>query len=331
MHGAESFRESLLGVPAMSSAKSELHGVLVVDKPAGMTSHDVVARVRRAAGQKSVGHAGTLDPMASGVLVVLLGEATKLTPWVTADDKAYACTLQLGVETTSGDADGDVVQEEALCESLVAGLAAVAAGAPFARLSEAVETERARSLQVPPAVSAIHVNGERAYERVRRGEEVVLEARPVAVRSLEVLSVDSGAARVSCMLHVSKGYYVRAFARDLAASLGTKAHLTELRRLDSGSFTLGDALPLAALTREAIAAALVPCEAAALRVLPALNLGPEDVVRARQGKRFPWPEGLGAGPHAWLDPAGMLVAVGEAREGLACVTRGFFAPAPQSG
>jgi tRNA pseudouridine55 synthase len=138
----------------MSSAKSELHGVLVVDKPAGMTSHDVVARVRRAAGQKSVGHAGTLDPMASGVLVVLLGEATKLTPWVTADDKAYACTLQLGVDTTSGDADGDVVQEEALCESLVAGLAAVAAGAPFARLSEAVETERARSLQVPPAVSA---------------------------------------------------------------------------------------------------------------------------------------------------------------------------------
>ncbi len=315
----------------MAAAKSELHGVLVVDKPAGMTSHDVVARVRRAAGQKSVGHAGTLDPMASGVLVVLLGEATKLTPWVTADDKAYACTLQLGVETASGDADGAVTREKPLDDALVHGLARAAAGAVFPELEHALAAERARTEQVPPSVSAIHVNGERAYERVRRGEEVVLEPRPVAVRALEAESVDAHGGRITCTLHVSKGYYVRAFARDFAASLDTLAHLTALRRLRSGSFHLEDALALEALTREAISGALVPCEAAAVRVLPALRLDAENVIRARQGKRFPWPAELGVGPHAWLDDAGMLVAVGEAREGLACVTRGFFAAPPQSG
>lgn len=315
----------------MTQERRELHGVLVVDKPAGMTSHDVVARVRRAAGQKSVGHAGTLDPMASGVLVVLLGEATKLTPWVTADDKSYTCTLQLGVETTSGDADGDVTASNALSPALLSALERAATGDEVLELERALTCERARTAQVPPSVSAIHVNGERAYERVRRGEEVVLEPRDVAVRSLEATGFDAEHGRITCTLHVSKGYYVRAFARDLAVSLGTVAHLTALRRLASGAFPIDDAVALANLTRERIEAQLLPCEVAAIRVLPALRLAAEDVVRARQGKRFPWPEELPTGPHAWLDGAGMLVAVGEAREGLACVTRGFFASPPQSG
>lgn len=315
----------------MANSRHELHGVLVVDKPRGLSSHDVVARVRRAAGQKSVGHAGTLDPMASGVLVVLLGEATKLTPWVTADDKAYACTVQLGVATESGDADGTECARAPLDEAIRSGLAVAAEGQPFAALELALAVERERLEQVPPSISAIHVDGERAYDRVRRGEEVVLPPRPVAVRALSTTSVDAASETITCTLHVSKGYYVRAFARDLAASLGTVAHLTMLRRLASGAFLLEDAIPLEELSREAIEARLLPCEVAASRVLPAMHLSTEDVVRARQGKRFPWPSELAHGAHAWLDEAGKLVAVGESREGLACVIRGFFAVAPQSG
>jgi tRNA pseudouridine55 synthase len=320
----------------MARAKPELHGVLVVDKPQGMTSHDVVARVRRAAGQREVGHAGTLDPMASGVLVVLLGEATKLTPWVTADDKRYACTLQLGVETTSGDADGETTAGSPVPEALRAELDAVGVGETGAELgpalAQAVLTERTRTAQVPPAISAIHVDGERAYARVRRGETVELEARAVEVRELTVTGAEAEAARLACTLHVSKGYYVRAFARDLAASLGSVAHLVALRRLASGSFSLADALPLAALDRDAIAHALVPCEVAASRVLPVLRLTPELTLAARRGQRFPWPEAaVGTGPHAWLDADGKLIAVGEARAGLACVVRGFFAVPAQSG
>ncbi len=313
------------------SPKSELHGVLVIDKPAGMTSHDVVARVRRAAGQRSVGHAGTLDPMASGVLVVLLGEATKLTPWVTADDKTYRCTVQLGVETTSGDADGEVTTTVPLAPELRDALERASRGEAAPDVARALETERTRIAQVPPSISAIHVNGERAYERVRRGEVVVLDPRVVAVHALDASTFDAAQGCITCTLHVSKGYYVRAFARDFAAQLGTVAHLTVLRRLASGAFPIDDALALEGLSRDAVEGRLLPCNVAAARVLPTLNLAANDVVRARQGKRFPWPEGLGDGPHAWLDDAGMLVAVGEAREGLACVTRGFFASPPQSG
>ncbi len=199
-------------------------------------------------------------------------------------------------------------------------------------LAAAVAEERARTAQVPPAVSAIHVDGERAYARVRRGETVALEARAVEVREVAVTGTDADHDRLSCTLHASKGYYVRAFARDLAASLGTVAHLVELRRLASGTFTLADALPFASLDRDAIARALVPCEQAAARVLPVLRLTPELTLAARQGKRFPWPaEPVVEAPHAWLDERGALVAVGEPREGNARVIRGFFAAPAQSG
>jgi tRNA pseudouridine55 synthase len=319
----------------MARAKPDLHGVLVVDKPSGMTSHDVVARVRRVAGQREVGHAGTLDPMASGVLVVLLGEATKLTPWVTADDKRYACTLQLGVETASGDADGEVTARAPIPDSLRRDLEAWSADDPETTLgpglAAAIATERERTAQVPPAVSAIHVDGERAYARVRRGETIELDARAVEVREVAITGTDADHERLLCTLHASKGYYVRAFGRDLAASLGTVAHLVALRRLASGSFALADALPFASLERDAIARALVPCEVAATRVMPALSLTRELTLAARQGKRFPWPaEPVVEAPHAWLDEGGKLVAVGEPREGLARVIRGFFAAPAQS-
>ncbi len=313
----------------MATSKPEVHGVLVVDKPVGITSHDVVSRVRRIVGQKSVGHAGTLDPMASGVLVVLLGEATKLTPWLTSDAKVYTCTLQLGVETSSGDADGSVVREAPLESALSDALRTFAQESNGGPIAGAASVERARTSQVPPAISAIHVNGERAYERVRRGEEVVLEARPVAMHELRIESVSADDRTITCMLHASKGYYVRAFARDFASTLGTFAHLTMLRRMRSGSFLIDDAVTLEGLTREQATRALCSCEASVARAIPTFTLTEEQTLWARQGKRFAWPSTAGEGPHGWLDAAGALVAVGESREGLACVIRGFCPTTPQ--
>jgi tRNA pseudouridine55 synthase len=308
----------------MPRAHPTLHGVLVVDKAPAMTSHDVVGRVRRLVGQREVGHAGTLDPMATGALVVLLGEATKLTPWLTADEKRYACTMVLGTATSSGDTDGETLETRALESALLAELEAFGA-AETPRLRDAAHVERDRTTQVPPAISAVHVDGERAYARVRRGEAVVLEPRPVRVRDLTITETTRERQTVSCILHVSKGYYVRAFARDFAATLGTVAHLTALRRLASGPFTLERSVPLADLTRDALEAALIPCEEAAARTLPKLALSAEEVAMARKGQRFPWPRENASGPYAWLSPNERLVAVGEAREGLACVIRGFFA------
>ncbi len=315
----------------MATGRNDVHGVLVVDKPRGLTSHDVVARVRRVVGQKSVGHAGTLDPMATGVLVVLLGEATKLTPWLTANAKSYTCTLQLGVETASGDADGLEARREPIGPELQHALRLAESGAISDVLEQALQVERGRTQQVPPVISAIHVDGVRAYERVRRGEEVVLESRAVATERLTLEGVQAADARLTVSLHVSKGYYVRAFARDLAASLGTVAHLTALRRSQSGPFTLSHALTLDDLTRDVALAALISCESAAQLALPTIILDTEKTAFARQGKRFPWPDFREPVVHAWLDDGGKLVAVGEARDGLACVVRGFFAPSSQGG
>src|SRR5580698_2178659 len=156
-----------------------LDGVLVIDKPRGPTSHDVVWRLRRALGVRAIGHAGTLDPMATGVLVAAIGEATKLVPWLTAHDKGYEATIALGVETDTLDADGVIVQQvppsEALCEALRTFPGAEASPA----LRAALDDERARVLQSPPAYSAIRTDGERAFARARRGERVELEPRPV--------------------------------------------------------------------------------------------------------------------------------------------------------
>lgn len=297
-------------------------GVLVVDKPRGPTSHDVVARVRRTLKTREVGHAGTLDPMATGVLVVAVGEATKLVPWLTAHDKAYETTLKLGVATSTLDAEGEVVEEQPVDD------------ATFARLDEAIAGERARTEQVPPAVSAIKIDGVAAHARVRRGEVVELAPRTVAVRALEVVAIRRDAREIDLRVHTAKGYYVRSLARDLAARLGTVAHLVALRRTQSGPFTLDDAVPL-----DEIAAPTLGLAAAATRALGAVTLTSAGTLRARQGKRLApddfvvAPTSLGE-PRAWLDGDGTLVAVGEmvareaegepALEGR--VIRGFRAP-----
>jgi tRNA pseudouridine55 synthase len=293
--------------------------VLVVDKPPGMTSHDVVQRLRRALGERRVGHAGTLDPAATGVLVAMVGEATKLGPYLTAEDKAYEATLRFGSATDTLDADGEVVASA----PLPPWWSAVEADATLER---ALEMERQRSSQIPPSYSAIKIDGRPAHARARAGEVLDLEPRAVAVRRLEVTSREVARGTLSLSMTVAKGYYVRSLARDLCHTLGLQGHLSELRRSASGAFTLAEAVALEPLDGPRLTLALMPLSVAARRALPAARLTEEGALRARHGgpmqpEHFAEPAPLGLG--AWLDPAGALVAVGEAAADRLQVLRGF--------
>ncbi len=209
-------------------------GLLIVDKPGGITSHQVVARARRALGTKKIGHAGTLDPMATGVMVLGVNKATRLLGHLTLASKTYEATIRLGQATVTDDAEGDVTA------------APGASGLTRERIEDAVAAYRGVISQVPSAVSAIKVDGRRAYARVRQGEDVQLAAREVTVDAFAVLAVRSASAdgldvvdvdvRVDC----SSGTYIRALARDLGRDLGTGGHLTALRRTRVGPFTLAD-------------------------------------------------------------------------------------------
>jgi tRNA pseudouridine55 synthase len=312
--------------------------VLVLDKPSGPTSHDVVARVRRLLGLREVGHAGTLDPMATGVLVVALGEATKLVPYLTMQEKAYDATLGLGVATDTLDALGREVVRSEVGEGLRAALVASRGALTVAPvLAAALDAERERTTQLPPAFSAIRQGGERAHTKARRGEEPALEPRPVRVVRLRLLDAgDEPGPWMAVELEVSKGYYVRALARDLAARLGTVGHLTALRRTRSGAFRLAEALPLDTAPDE-LEARVLPLELAAERVLPVARLSATGVRDAGYGRTIAAGDieatgpGPAPGPHAWLDPDGRLVAVGELRDdGLGHVLRGFTSPSSAS-
>jgi tRNA pseudouridine55 synthase len=216
-------------------------GLLVVDKPAGWTSHDVVGRARRLVGTRKVGHAGTLDPMATGVLVLGVERATKLLGHLTLDTKTYLATVRLGVETATDDAEGEIVARADAGSVTDAGIAD-----GIAALTGDIE-------QVPSTVSAIKVDGRRAYERARAGEEVVLEARPVHVARFEVLDTrrEQGTVDLDVLVDCSSGTYVRALARDLGRGLGVGGHLTALRRTRVGPFTLAHARDLDTLAAEA--------------------------------------------------------------------------------
>ncbi len=300
--------------------------MLLVDKAGGLSSHDVVAQVRRRLATKQVGHAGTLDPMATGLLVILVGEATRLSAYLTAEDKRYATTILLGAATDSLDADGAETARAPLPEAL---RREIEAWPESPTLAAAIEVERARSEQVPPAISAIHVDGERAYERARRGEEVTIAPRAVQIKSLSLTAArvagDTGFLQLE--LAVTKGYYVRSLARDLGHSLGLPAHLTALRRLASGPFTIEEAV---ALDSPDLAAALRPVEDAGRRSLAVVELSASGEKRARLGQPLgpddfttTPPEGTGA----WF--AGpVLVAIGEVTAGAGRVLRGFPAAKP---
>jgi tRNA pseudouridine55 synthase len=275
-------------------------GLVVVDKPAGWTSHDVVGRVRRLAGTRKVGHAGTLDPMATGVLVLGVGRATRLLGHLQLADKEYLATIRLGQATVTDDAEGDVIS------SAPAGhLDDAAIAAAMAPLTGSIE-------QVPSSVSAIKVDGERSYARVRAGEDVDLPARPVTVetfeigevrRSEDVMDVD---VRVVC----SSGTYVRALARDLGRALGVGGHLTMLRRTRVGGFDLASAHTLEELesTFE-----LTGLDDAARLAFPTLDLDDERSGDVRFGRPLPSLD-LGADvPVALFDVGGHFLALYEQR------------------
>jgi tRNA pseudouridine55 synthase len=213
-------------------------GILVLDKPAGWTSHQVVARLRRLADTRKVGHAGTLDPMATGVLIVGIEKATRLLGYLASSDKAYAATIRLGITTITDDADGEVVT------------ATGTADLDRAEIEAAMAELRGDILQVPSAVSAIKINGVRSYRRVRAGQSVELPARAVTVRRFDALDQEEvdvdglGCIDLRVIVECSSGTYVRALARDLGAALGVGSHLTTLRRTRVGAFTLDEAQTL---------------------------------------------------------------------------------------
>jgi tRNA pseudouridine55 synthase len=300
-------------------------GILVVDKPRGPTSHDVVAHVRRALGVRRIGHAGTLDPMATGVLVLAVGEATKLVPWLTSQEKAYEATIALGVETDTLDAEGIEVRRVPPSPELRTALSKWKAPCVMPELQAALEAESDRRRQVPPAFSAVKQNGERSYALARRGSRPELAPRDVTVHSLDLLACSTDPPRIDLAIVVSKGYYVRALARDLAHSLGTVGHLTSLRRTRSGCFAQEEAVPMGASPDE-FQARMHPLSHAAARVLPVAELSDAGVRDARRGLAV-HPGDIAAqslGPSAWLDRQGGLVAIGNVDEsGCGRVVRGF--------
>jgi tRNA pseudouridine55 synthase len=274
-------------------------GLVVVDKPAGLTSHDVVARVRRLAGTRKVGHAGTLDPMATGVLVVGVNRATRLLGHLTLTEKAYDATVRLGASTVTDDAEGEVVATADATGLTAAGVAAAVAG-----LTGAI-------LQVPSAVSAVKVDGQRAYKRVRAGEEVELAARPVTVQTFDVGDLRPGTeGTVDVDVHVvcSSGTYVRALARDLGAELGVGGHLTMLRRTRVGPYGLDVAHTLEALADEFV---LLPIADAARAAFTARDIDAAAATVVSHGG--PLPATGVPGPVAVFGPDGGFLALVEDR------------------
>jgi len=262
---------------------THVDGLLVVDKPPGITSHGVVAAIRRTLGTRKVGHAGTLDPAATGVLVVGIGRGTRLLTYLVGADKEYTATLRLGWATSTDDAEGERI-----------GPVRPATAIPGDDIDAAMRRWTGPIRQVPSAVSAVKVDGRRAYDRVRAGADVDLPARSVIVHSL--LRVGSGRpgrnaegaeyvdvdVRVSC----TSGTYVRALARDLGTELGCGAHVTALRRTVVGPFRQAESLPLDGLTADAAHAAMLGLGTAAARFLPVQVVAADDVARVRSGLRI---------------------------------------------
>ena len=283
-------------------------GLVIVDKPGGMTSHDVVARLRRFAHTRRVGHAGTLDPMATGVLVIGIEKATRLLGHLMLTEKAYDATIRLGQSTTTDDAEG-----EPTGGSPATGVTREALGKEIERLTGDI-------LQVPSSVSAIKVNGERAYKLTRAGEAPELAARPVTVHEFRVTSVREAGdyLDVDATVRCSSGTYVRALARDLGTALGTGGHLTALRRTAVGPYVLAESSTLQDLEAQGLkeqpddAAPVIPLAEAAAAAFPRVNLTADDARRLAQGARLSAdlaPEAVPGAPLAAFAPDGTFVAL----------------------
>ncbi|NJI58734.1 tRNA pseudouridine(55) synthase TruB [Microbacterium oxydans] len=280
-------------------------GILLVDKPAGLTSHDVVARTRRAFGTRKVGHAGTLDPMATGLLVIGIEGATRLLTYIVGADKTYEATIRLGHTTGTDDAEGEILTTaEPEAWSAVTDAA----------VDEGILALTGEISQVPSSVSAIKVDGRRAYDRVRAGEEVVLAARNVVVSRFDVSERrrQESFLDLDVIVDCSSGTYIRSLARDLGAALGVGGHLTALRRTRVGPFVVGDAVGIDGLEG---APTLTPADAAG-RILPVLEVSADEARDLRHGKRLQGQAGRFDGPGAVtaaIDPDGALVGIVEKR------------------
>lgn len=270
-------------------------GIVIVDKPAGMTSHDVVARLRRIFGTRKVGHAGTLDPMATGVLVAGIERGTKLLAHLVADDKVYATTIRLGAATTTDDAEGDVVSTTD------------ASGLEDAAVMSQVEALTGEIMQVPSSVSAIKIDGKRAHELAREGQSVEIPPRPITVFDFSVLAIrrEGPFLDIDARIHCSSGTYIRSIARDMGAALGVGGHLTALRREASGPFTLDRARTLDELDDSP--ALSLTLDEALTTGWPVLDVTTDEYEALAMGKWLE-PRGL-TGTHAAVGPDGRAVAL----------------------
>lgn len=298
-----------------------MNGVLIVDKPAGCTSHDVVQRVRKAIQQRSVGHAGTLDPLATGVLVVAIGEGTKLVSHLQSDDKRYEVSIALGAETDSLDADGEITDR---------------ADVPTldrAAVERALQPFIGRHPQTAPKLSAIKLGGTPLHRRMRRGEEVEAPVREVELYAANVVGVSQDT--IVLRLHCGKGFYVRSLARDLARALGTLGYVKDLRRTSSGPFSIDSALYGDQMTAEAIEGRLIPLRQAC-GTLRRVELNDDGVTHARHGRPIGpevilnqgWREASTGESLALFAPDGEPIALGRRVDEGIRVVRGFAASAP---
>lgn len=283
----------------MNSARAKIGvsgaGLVVVDKPAGVTSHDVVARCRRIFSTRKVGHAGTLDPMATGVLVVGIERATKILGLLTATDKSYAATIRLGQTTSTEDADGELLQ--------TVSTAAVTDD----EIGAAVAALRGEISQIPSAVSAIKVAGKRAYQLAREGRSVELSARPVRIDRFEVRDIRRSAELIDVDVEVdcSSGTYIRALARDVGDTLGVGGHLIALRRTRVGHFGLDEAHTLDALADDPVLS--YSLDDACLLAFPRRDLTADEAESARHGRPLE-PAGID-GVYAATAPDGQVISL----------------------
>jgi tRNA pseudouridine55 synthase len=282
-------------------------GLVVVDKPAGLTSHDVVARIRRLAKTRRVGHGGTLDPMATGVLVIGVNRATRLLTYVIGSRKRYTATIRLGETTVTDDAEGEVT-------------AAVSTpGVTDEAIRTALAAQTGEIEQVPSSVSAVKIDGRRAYQRVRAGESVELPSRQVTVYRLDVLGIrrppDRGVIDVDVDVECSSGTYIRAIARDAGRTLGVGGHLTALRRTAVGGFTLAEAATIAGLEERAPNVVGLSLSDSARRVLPQRTASADEARVLRHGGPLD-PAGID-GPYAVFDDSGEVLAIVSERGGRA--------------
>jgi tRNA pseudouridine55 synthase len=276
-------------------------GILLIDKPAGLSSFDVVRRVRRALKVRKAGHAGTLDPFASGLLLLCLGEATKLVPFLMPEPKTYRASVQLGAETDTQDPTGRVI-------------ATSQAWPQPEQVLEAAARFRGEIEQIPPMYSALHHQGERLYQMARRGETVAVKPRQVTIYELQVEEV--ALPLVTMTVTCSQGTYIRTLAADLGRALGCGGHLAALRRVAVGPFRVEDALTLEAMeemAREELSSRIIPLRDC-LPGCKILEVGPEDAARLSHGRTLPWPGNyLVTGERVRVLAGGDLLAVAEVR------------------